>query len=64
MTQREYAYHNQGKVIGRFKKRPQREEDLYDICHVCKGGSDSTGPYKCWYCEGEGVEPPKKDDDL
>lgn len=45
--------------IGKTNQEP--EEDLYDICHVCKGGSDSSGPYKCWYCLGTHVNNQKNE---
>lgn len=38
------------------------EDDEEDqICDVCRGGGDSSGPYYCWRCKGTHiVKPPKR----
>jgi len=38
------------------------EEDDDDICHVCHGGGDSSGPFRCWYCLGTHQERISKKD--
>lgn len=59
MTRREHSYHQTGKVIGRFKKRLQKEEEDA-VCDICKGGGDSSGPYYCWRCKGTHIVKPQK----
>ena len=39
-------------------------EDIYEVCSVCNGGGEASGPYFCWKCKGEGTVPKPKDDDI
>ena len=28
------------------------EDAIYEVCDVCKGGGESSGPNYCWKCRG------------